>query len=252
MTDPTVAANVAANEAPPEAADEASGGPVVQAVQAVWCDYGGVLTSPLHGLFGQVAAAAGVPADELLAAIRRVAAPYGGTLIEPLELGLLTQREWGLRVTAELAPAWTPQLDLTRFGDHWYAGRTANTALFELLAQVRARGLRVGMLTNSIREWEPHRRALAPDVRPWPFEVTINSFEVALRKPDPAIFALAESTFGVPPAACLLIDDVAANCAAARARGWQVIEHADPPRTLRLVEHWTAAGTGPTFPLKNK
>ncbi|TCJ31678.1 HAD family hydrolase [Parafrankia sp. BMG5.11] len=205
-------------------------GAVEEPVRAVWCDYGGVLSSSIAGSLAQVAAAAGVPTSELVAAIRRVAASFGATMIEPLELGVLSQHEWGLRVTAELAPAWTPRIDLTRFGDHWYAGRTVNTALFELLDRVRASGVRVGMLTNSVREWEPHRRALAPDVDP--FEVTVNSFEVGLRKPDPAIFELAESRFGTPPRACLLIDDLAVNCAAARARGWRAIEHAELEDTL--------------------
>nr|WP_230202881.1 HAD-IA family hydrolase [Parafrankia discariae] len=199
-------------------------------VRAVWCDYGGVLSSSIAGSLAQVAGAAGVPTSELRGAIRRVAASFGATLIEPLELGVLSQHEWGLRVTAELAPAWTPRIDLTRFGDHWYAGRTVNTALFELLDRVRASGVRVGMLTNSVREWEPHRRALAPAVDP--FEETVNSFEVGLRKPDPAIFELAESRFGTPPRACLLIDDLAVNCAAAQARGWRVIEHTELETTL--------------------
>lgn len=202
-------------------------------VRAVWCDYGGVLTSSVAGAFDRVARASGVPGAQLLAAVRRVAAPYGMALIEPLELGLLSQHEWGRRVTAELAPAWTPRIDLTRFGDYWYAGRTVNTALFELLAELRARGIRVGMLTNSVREWEPHRRAIAPDVRA--FELTINSYEVGLRKPDPAIFSLAEERFGTAPEACLLIDDLAANCAAAARRGWRTIVHSALPDTLARI-----------------
>ncbi|EFC80914.1 HAD-IA family hydrolase [Parafrankia sp. EUN1f] len=202
-------------------------------VRALWCDYGGVLTSPVADALTQVAAAAEVPAPDLMAAIRQVAEPFGGTLIEPLELGILPQREWGLRVTAALAPRWTPRIDLTRFGDHWYVGRTVSTELFTLLERVRDQGVRVGMLTNSVREWEPHRRALAPDVDP--FEVTVNSFEVGLRKPDPAIFRLAESIFRVPPESCLLIDDLGANCAAARVLGWQTIEHTTVADTLDLV-----------------
>ena len=39
-------------------------------------------------------------------------------------------------------------------------------------------------------------------------------------KPDPAIYAIAEARFGVPPGALLFVDDKPENIAAARARGW--------------------------------
>lgn len=41
-----------------------------------------------------------------------------------------------------------------------------------------------------------------------------------LAKPDPAIYALAEGRFGLPPEALFFVDDRAENIAAARARGW--------------------------------
>ena len=41
-----------------------------------------------------------------------------------------------------------------------------------------------------------------------------------LAKPDPAIYALAEARFGLPPQAMLFIDDSLPNIESARARGW--------------------------------
>jgi putative hydrolase of the HAD superfamily len=199
-------------------------------VTAVWCDFGGVITSPVPEAFDRLARAAEVPAGVLLAAIDRVAADFGLTMLDPLELGLLAQDDWGRRVSAVLAPDWAPALDLSRFGDYWYIDRQVNTPLLDALAALRRAGVRVGMLTNSVREWEPHRRALVPDVGA--FEFTINSFEVGLRKPDPAIYQLAEETFATPAERCLLIDDLTVNCAAARVRGWQTIEHQALPDTL--------------------
>ncbi len=175
-------------------------------------------------------AAAGVPAADLRSAIDAVAGERGMRMIEPLERGLMTQHEWGLRVTAALAPEWTPRVDLTRFGDHWYEGRRMNNALLGCLADCRRRGLRVGLLTNSVAEWEPHRAALMPDAGV--FEMIINSHEIGLRKPDPEIYQLAEDTFGATPRQCLLIDDTPVNCAAAQARGWQAILHSSPEQTL--------------------
>lgn len=39
-------------------------------------------------------------------------------------------------------------------------------------------------------------------------------------KPDPAIYAIAETRFGLPPEQLFFIDDKTENIAAARARGW--------------------------------
>lgn len=65
-----------------------------------------------------------------------------------------------------------------------------------------------------------------------------------LAKPDPAIFALAARRFGHEPAAMLLVDDMAANVAAARRCGWQAHLFLDAPtlraelvaRTARRIE----------------
>jgi putative hydrolase of the HAD superfamily len=193
-------------------------------------------------------AAAGVPAPALAAAVRSVAAELGMEMLEPLERGVLRQDEWGRRVTAALAP-FSPRVDLRRLADHWYAGRRANTELLRWLGAVArpgARGhpvalgpaVRIGLLTNSVLEWEPRRRALVPDTDL--FEARIKSHETGLRKPDPEIYELAERTFGTAPASCVLLDDTPANCDAARARGWSAVRH----RTNRETIAALAALTG--------
>ena len=52
------------------------------------------------------------------------------------------------------------------------------------------------------------------------FRDRIFSYEAGLMKPDPAVFQLAISRFGVNPAATAYIDDIEENCAAARAAGF--------------------------------
>ncbi|MEV0776456.1 HAD-IA family hydrolase [Streptomyces sp. NPDC050428] len=206
-------------------------------ITVVWCDFGGVLTPPIDEAFARVVAAAAVPARELRSASETVAADMGLTGVAPLELGLLSQAEWGRRVTAALAPRWRPRVDLGRFGDHFYADRELNLALFDHLVRLRARGIRLGLLTNSVREWEPHRAAMlaaagrSADV----FDAVVRSHEVGVAKPDEAMFSLAEAEFDTPPEQCLLIDDAAANCAASRRRGWTAVAHLDTERTIAAL-----------------
>jgi putative hydrolase of the HAD superfamily len=214
---------------------------------AVWCDFGGVLTAPIADALDQVVRAARVPVDPLLGAIEQVAASFGGRGLDPLELGLISEPDWGEQVRAALAPDWVPAIDLGRFGEYWYEGRVAEHDLLARLGQLRPLGVRLGLLTNSIREWEPHRQALMPGV--WSvFEQRINSFEVGVRKPDAEIYALAEQAFGLAGAECLLIDDLEANCAAAAERGWAAILHSSAEATAAELDTWLAGRVNGSAP----
>lgn len=55
------------------------------------------------------------------------------------------------------------------------------------------------------------------------FDGGVFSGDVQLIKPDPAIYALLESRYALAPARTVFIDDLAANVAAAQARGWRAI-----------------------------
>jgi putative hydrolase of the HAD superfamily len=196
----------------------------------VWCDFGGVLTDPIDGVLERFVRTIGVPLDAVLAAFDRVAARYGTTVLGPLERGLVSVAEWGEQVTEVLAPDYPPRVDLRRFGELWYADRQFNTALFDRLVARSSAAVRLGLLTNSVREWEPHRDRLVPDGKV--FAAAVRSHEAGAAKPDPAIYRLAEETLAVAPARCVLIDDTPANCTAARNRGWRAVHHRTNEATL--------------------
>jgi putative hydrolase of the HAD superfamily len=202
--------------------------------RVLFCDFGGVLTPPVTDAFAAAARAVGVPAPELRAAIDRVAASFGGRLLEPLELGLVSQQDWGRLVTEQLEPGRVPVLPLSRFGDYWNADRPVNRPLLERLHLLAGRGIHIAMLTNSIAEWEPHRDRMLGDDSGL-FEIRLNSYELGVRKPDQRIFELAEQKTAAEADECLLIDDMAVNCAAARRRGWHVILHRDTADTLERL-----------------
>ncbi|MFZ4598807.1 MAG: HAD family hydrolase [Terrimicrobiaceae bacterium] len=52
------------------------------------------------------------------------------------------------------------------------------------------------------------------------FRDGVYSFEAGLLKPDPRVFQLARTRFGVDPAATIYFDDLAANCEAAASEGF--------------------------------
>lgn len=62
------------------------------------------------------------------------------------------------------------------------------------------------------------------------------SYVAGVMKPHAGIYAEAERRFALEPGATVFVDDRADNIAAARARGWQGIVHADYPGTLAALE----------------
>ena len=118
----------------------------------------------------------------------------------------------------------------------WYCG-TLDRELFDWFAAQRPQR-KTGILSNSgpgAREAE----------RVWGFEdVTddiVYSHEVGLRKPDPAIYALAAERLGVAPYEVLFLDDVSANVEAARQAGWHAVLHVGTAASIRELEAIIAA-----------
>lgn len=76
------------------------------------------------------------------------------------------------------------------------------------------------------REWGAWREAWDADNL---VDVVVDSCQVDLRKPDPAIFELTVELLGSPPIGqCLFLDDFPWNVAAASAMGFQTMHVADP------------------------
>lgn len=94
-----------------------------------------------------------------------------------------------------------------------------------LLRRVQAAGHRLYYLSNMPHPYADHLERCNDFVAD--FADGIFSARVALMKPDPAIFALAEQRFGLDPARTLFIDDHPGNVDAARRRGWQVHRFVD-------------------------
>jgi 2-haloacid dehalogenase len=87
----------------------------------------------------------------------------------------------------------------------------------DLLAQLKARGVRLLALTNWSQETFPIARQLYPFLQ-W-FEGIVVSGEERLVKPDPRIYQRLLQRYAVDPARTLYVDDSQRNVAAAQALG---------------------------------
>lgn len=183
----------------------------------LWIDFGGVICPGLGSGTVAVAELLGTPWEEMYRAADSFARTMGTSGMGPLELGLMTQDAW---IDEVLRRCGQPHraADLPgRFEDVWYSGRTIDRPFYQDLLEVRASGVPMGVLTNSVAEWEgPRRHMVDLDAD---FDAVVRSHVIHRMKPDPDIFAHAETLLGGAGAVHVLVDDLERNCVGAREAG---------------------------------
>jgi putative hydrolase of the HAD superfamily len=114
-----------------------------------------------------------------------------------------------------------------------------NQELFAYYRGLHGRGVRLALLTNNVREWEPLWRTMLPIDEI--FETVVDSGFVGLRKPDPAIYALVLERLGLPAQACVFVDDLDVNVAAARELGFAVVHFRDTGQAIAELDRLLGA-----------
>ena len=104
-------------------------------------------------------------------------------------------------------------------------------AMLAAIRELRARGLRVGALTNNWVSEEPRESRLGLELREL-FDAFVESAIVGLRKPDPRIYTHACQALGVSPDRAVFLDDIGANLKPARALGMHTIKVESPDQAL--------------------
>jgi putative hydrolase of the HAD superfamily len=196
------------------------------------CDFGGVLTTPIEEGFLAYQEEAGVSLEALGTAMGRAAEEHGDHPLFMLERGEITEADFGERIMRHLEERFDPE----RLRALYFERLLPNEAMIGYVRELRGRGVRLALLTNNVREWEPLWRAKLPEVDEL-FEVVVDSAFVGLRKPDPAIFELTlERLGGVAPERCVFVDDLDVNCDAARALGMAAVRFVDSDQAIPELE----------------
>lgn len=203
-------------------------------IRAVVSDFGGVLTVPLLDGFARYEARSGVPARAIGAALSRATVAQGRNPLHELEVGAITEAEFLAVLERELEAVLGRAVALRRFGADYMSGLDANEELLAHFRALRGRGVRFGLLTNNVREWEPHWRAKLPIDEL--FETVVDSAFVGLRKPDPAIYAIVLERMALPAEACAFVDDVEVNVEAARALGFAGVHFRDTAQAIAELD----------------
>jgi epoxide hydrolase-like predicted phosphatase len=223
-------------------------------ITTVIFDFGGVISSPLFVGIGAFEEAEGFPKGSLLrlmfgethyigvegraVADALAADPDGAEAAgevaddEPdwhlLEKGRLDVETYFERVVEKAPLVLGRPIDMDAYGRFW---RTAAPGVHWMVVQkmreLKASGLRIGLLTNNVKEFGDNWRAMFPidelcdDV--------VDSSHVGMRKPERAIYELTCARLNVAPGETVFIDDNADNIAAARAYGMHTVHFGEDP-----------------------
>src|SRR3954447_25956207 len=115
--------------------------------------------------------------------------------------------------------------------DRMMAGAQLEPAMVDAVRAARAAGVRTGMVSNS---WGAARYPLA--MLGELFDGVVISGDEGMRKPAPAIYALGAERIGLPPEACVFVDDLPFNLEPAAELGMAVVHHTAPEATIAELE----------------
>ncbi len=186
-------------------------------------DFGGVLTTSVFASFAAFCEAEGLAPETVRD--RFLSDPAARGLLEDLELGKLdeAQFESGLAAVLEVAPA--------SLVDRLFGGMQTDEEMLAAVRAARAAGIRTGLLSNS---WGADR--YDAEMLATHFDATVISGRVGVRKPDPAIYALALEALGLPAEQVVFVDDLPGNLKPARALGMATVRHQGAAATVPELE----------------
>jgi putative hydrolase of the HAD superfamily len=204
------------------------------AVKAIICDFGGVLTSPMIDGFTAFEDTSGVSVEHLGIAMGKIWERDGAHPLFELETGRMTETAFldglGEQLTAQLGRP----IALDGFGESYFRHLHPNEPLIDYMRSLQARGYRMAICTNNVREWEPLWRAKLPVDEI--FGVVVDSAFVGVRKPEPEIYGITLERLGVLAPAALFVDDIEVNCDTARKLGMRAVRFRSTDQTIEEIE----------------
>lgn len=198
--------------------------------QALLMDYGGVLTGPVDTSITAWELANGMSEGTVYPLLVAASSTPDGGIIGALERGELDERGFDREAGAILSAAGYP-IASGAILEGLFAELAPDGGLWDLVAEVRDRGVATALVSNSWGTAAYPRERLAAH-----FDTTVISGEVGLRKPDADIFELTLDRLGVPASACVFVDDNEINIVAAERLGMVGVLHEhDDARTRAAV-----------------
>ena len=138
---------------------------------------------------------------------------------EKARVGAISSEEFWIGIAEKL------NTDPITFRDSLIETFPVNTQLLDILRSYKKQGVKIGMISNQVEDWiqEYLRISSSSDV----FDITCNSYEAGVAKPDLNIFKEFCLKAGVNPDECIFTDDQDKNCKAATKLGFHSFVYQD-------------------------
>jgi epoxide hydrolase-like predicted phosphatase len=207
-------------------------------IEAIVSDFGGVLTTPLIQSFAAFQDHSGIEPEDLGKALAARAERDGDNPLFRLERGEITEVAFLEMLRDGLEPLLGHRPELHEFREVYFNALDPNGPMIELMRELKESGLRMGMLTNNVREWEPLWRSMLPVDEI--FEFVVDSGFVGVRKPEGRIYEMVLERLSLPAEACLFVDDVEVNCSGAERAGMNAVHFRDNEQAIAEIRSATA------------
>jgi len=203
-------------------------------IEAVLFDFNGVLTTSPFAHMAALGTDAGVDGQVVL---DLMLGPYDEDTDHAwhrFERGEITGAEYGVDLI-QRAQAANVQLDFGSLAD-LMSRLEIHDVVIDRIRALKADGYRTGLVTNNVKEASKTWREMVPVDEL--FDVIVDSSEVGMRKPNPAIFRHALELLGVAAERAVFLDDAPGNVAGAEAAGLHgiLVDAADPVPALEALE----------------
>jgi putative hydrolase of the HAD superfamily len=202
-------------------------------IRAIVSDFGGVLTTPLLSSFVAVQDEIGISPEDLGRAMRAATEARGENPLYEMERGELAEADFLDLLADALEPLAGHRPHLHRFREVYFEALHPNEELIALMRELKASGLKMALLTNNVREWEPLWRSMLPVDEI--FEEIVDSGFVGCRKPEARIYELTLERIGMAAEECLFVDDLRPNCEGAEAVGMSAVHFRDNEQAIAEI-----------------
>jgi putative hydrolase of the HAD superfamily len=214
--------------------------PPNNSIRAVVFDFGGVLITSITNQLSKIAARHSTDVPTMLT-----------IMLGPHESG---NHPWHQAERGEIAvddiqdalQPWAAQHSIELHGDEIAAlmspGQyTVIQPMLEKVGELKNRGLKTGLLTNTFAEFRP---TMEQDLRFEDFTAVVESFAVGSRKPEPGIYQATADMLGVAHHEILYLDDFPQNIHMAQSFGWSTIHVSDPLAAIPEIDRFLDDSSG--------
>jgi putative hydrolase of the HAD superfamily len=187
-------------------------------------DWGGVLTTDLFASFASFFEQEGLDTAQVRTLFRDDR--DARRLLIDMETGAITEEEFEPRLAQALGVA-----EHANLIDRMMAGAQPDPVMIAAVRAAKRAGVRTGLVSNS---WGTRRypRELLGEL----FDGIVISGEERTRKPDSRMYELGAERIGLPPEACVYVDDLPFNLEPAAALGMATVHHVDAGTTVAELE----------------